>query len=272
MKKSDISIIILLYNTPKDKIQNLLNYKDFNIFILDQSDDHVTKKKIKKILPKIRYYKVSKQNNGFAKGINFLSKKIKTKFFLCTQIDVLINTKSIMGLKKAFIDNDDCIISVPNFKKLKRFNKYSKSFTKVKRFIGAIFLTDTFKFNKIGRFDENFFFYWEDEDLSKRIDRFDNFNIYKCNNSYAKHYNGKSSINNDKSKFIRLSNFKFGEYLFQYKYKKLKKIKMFREPIKRFFLLLIFIIFLNKNKFYNNLYYLVGIFKFYKFICFNKIS
>ena len=61
-----------MYNTPKDKIQNLLNYKDFNIFILDQSDDHVTKKKIKKILPKIRYYKISKQNNGFAKGINFL--------------------------------------------------------------------------------------------------------------------------------------------------------------------------------------------------------
>ena len=93
MRISDISIILLLYNTPTEKIKNLLNYKNFNIFILDQSGDHITKKRLNKILPNIRYYKVSNNNNGFAKGINFLVKKVKTRFFLCTLIDVLINKK-----------------------------------------------------------------------------------------------------------------------------------------------------------------------------------
>lgn len=45
IKTSDISIILLLYNTPENKIKNLLNYKDFKIYILDQSNDQITKKK-----------------------------------------------------------------------------------------------------------------------------------------------------------------------------------------------------------------------------------
>ncbi|MDB9746908.1 glycosyltransferase [Candidatus Pelagibacter sp.] len=270
MIKSDISIILLLYNTPSEKIQNLLNYKNFNIFILDQSNDYNTKKIINKLLPNIKYYKVTKHNNGFAKSINFLAKKVKTKFFLCTQIDVLINSKSIMELKRAFIDNNDCAISIPNFTNYKKLKKKIKTTTIVKNFIGAIFLADKDKFNQIGAFDENFFFYWEDIDFSKRIENLKKFKIYKCKNSYAKHLYGKSTINNNKSKFIRLSNFKFGEYLFQYKYKKLKKIKIIREPLVRIFLLLISIISLNKTKFYKNLYFLIGIIKFYKFLCFKS--
>ena len=270
MRISDISIILLLYNTPTEKIKNLLNYKNFNIFILDQSGDHITKKKLNKILPNIRYYKVSNNNKGFAKGINFLVKKVKTRFFLCTQIDVLINKKSIIELKKAFINNNDCAISIPNLNDYRKSKKNLKLYSKVKKFIGAIFLADKIKFNQIGKFDENFFFYWEDEDFSKRIENLRKFRIYKCKNSSAKHFNGESTIVNNKSKFIRLSNFKFGEYFFQYKHNKLKKIKMIREPFLRFLLLLIYIIFLNKNKFYKNLYFLIGIFKFYKFICFKN--
>ena len=227
IKNSDISIILLLYKTPGKKIPNLKNYKGFNILILDQSNDHITKKKITKILPKITYYKISNKNHGFAKGVNFLSKKVKTKFFLCTQADVLINKKSIIKLKNAFIKNEDCVISIPSFN-----NRSKKKFiSKINRFYGAIFLAENSKFKKIGRFDENFFFYWEDEDLSKRIVDSDKLNIYECSNAFARHDNGKSTKTSCKSNFIRLSNFKFGEYYFQNKYNKLKLVKILREPI-----------------------------------------
>ena len=272
MRTSDISIILLLYNTPQEKIKNLLNYKNFNIFILDQSNDHITKKKLKKLLPNIKYYKITKHNNGFAKSINFLIKKVKTKFFLCTQIDVLINKKTIINLKKAFIDNNDCIVSIPNFNNYNKSKKNLKIISKVKRFIGAIFLADKTKFNKMGGFDENFFFYWEDVDFSKRVENSKKFNIYECKDSFAKHLYGKSTISSNKSKFIRLSNFKFGEYLFQYKHNKLRIIKIIRELFLRFLLFFMYIIFLNKDGFYKNLYFLVGIFKFYRFILINKVA
>ena len=77
MQLKDITIILLLYNTPIKTLNNLKNYKKFNIIILDQSNDFETKKSIKKILPNILYYKITKKNKGFAKAINFLSQKVK---------------------------------------------------------------------------------------------------------------------------------------------------------------------------------------------------
>ena len=269
MISKDISILLLLYKTPKEKIQNLKNYKDFNIYILDQSYDHNTKKKLIKLLPNIKYYGLSNNNKGFAGGINFLVKKIKTKFFLCTQIDILIKKKSIIELKKVFINKKDCAISTPNFYNQ---NNTKKRFSLVNKFIGAVFLADKKKFNQIGKFNEDFFFYWEDEDLSKRIENNKKFNIYKCNNSFAKHSSGSSTIITDKINYIRYTNFKFGEYLFQYNHNQLKKIKVIREPFSRILLLILNIIFFNRVKFDTNLYYLIGIFRFFRFIIQKKLA
>ena len=139
MNIKDITIIILLYNTPEKALKEFTNYKKFKIAILDQSNDLQTKRKLKKLLPNIIYYKVTNQNDGFAKGINFLVKKVKTKFFLCTQPDVKISVKSIYKLKKVFFKKKDAIISIPNLKSTKSFKH---EFKEVKDFIGAIFLSE----------------------------------------------------------------------------------------------------------------------------------
>ena len=90
---------------------NLDNYRNFKVAILDQSGDYSLKKKITKRLPNIVYYKISNKNNGFAKGINFLVKKIRSRYFLCTQPDVNIKYKSIIQLKNVFtIYSSFCII------------------------------------------------------------------------------------------------------------------------------------------------------------------
>ena len=39
MKNNQISIIILLFKTPPEIIKNLKNYRDFNLLILDQSNN-----------------------------------------------------------------------------------------------------------------------------------------------------------------------------------------------------------------------------------------
>ena len=49
MKFNDISVVILFYKTSYEVIKNLSNYKNFNIYILDQSNDvGLKKKKLKK--------------------------------------------------------------------------------------------------------------------------------------------------------------------------------------------------------------------------------
>ena len=37
--------------------------------------------------------------------------------------------------------------------------------------IGAVFLANKKLFDDVNKFDENFFFYWEDIDLSKELNR-----------------------------------------------------------------------------------------------------
>tara|TARA_Y100001970_G_scaffold249153_1_gene319399 strand:- start:2270 stop:3094 length:825 start_codon:yes stop_codon:yes gene_type:complete len=264
MTYKDITIIILLFNTPNKFLINLKNYKNFKIVILDQSNDFETKKKIKKILPNILYYKITKTNYGFAKAINFLSKKVKTKFFLCTQPDVKIDLKSILNLKKIFNKKKDCIISLPKittYKNYKFTNKRQKIIP-VKNMIGAIFLTKKKLFNQINKFDEDFFFYWEDVDLSRRI-RNSKFKLYINKDSKAAHFAGQSTSKTFKDKFIKNVNFKFGEYLYQYKYSELKLIKIFREPITKFLLIFFYLFTFQFKKSNMNFFHFIGIIKFF---------
>ena len=261
MNIKDISVIILLFHTRENLVKNLEKYKDFKVLILDQSNDPELKKKVKKFIPKIEYYFSTNVNMGFAKGINFLAKKVKTKYFLCTQPDVKINKKSIQNLKKTFKGRKNCIISVPKIDDFKNYNSSkTKKIYSIKNIIGAIFLADKKKFFKIKMFDENFFFYWEDVDLSNRVQK-SKYQIYINHNSKAVH-TWSSTKFNLQSFFIKKTNFKYGEFLYQYKNNKLKYIKILRQPISLFFNSLIYLILFDPKKALGNLFNIFGIVKF----------
>ena len=266
MKSSNISVVILFYRTPEKVITRLKNYKGFDLYILDQSNDLELKKKVKKIFPKIKYYGVSSENKGFAKGINFLVKKVKTKYFLCTQPDTDISKKSILRLKRTLEVKKDSIISVPRIKQFKNFenSQKSKKIFPVNKILGAIFLAEKKRFEKIGMFDEQFFFYWEDVDLCRAIEK-NNYKIYLNMNAYANHIGEKSVKKNLKSFIIRKVYFKYGELIFQLKYNKLKKIKIIREPIKFFFLMIFFSLTFQLKKAFESLCFIYAIVKFLLF-------
>ena len=46
----DITIVVILYNTPTKKIYSLRQYKNFNLIILEQGSLNKNKKNIRKIL------------------------------------------------------------------------------------------------------------------------------------------------------------------------------------------------------------------------------
>ena len=46
----EISVILTLYKTPKEKLKNLLSYKNFKLLVFDQEGNKSTEKYLKKNL------------------------------------------------------------------------------------------------------------------------------------------------------------------------------------------------------------------------------
>ena len=106
--------------------------------------------------------------------------------------------------------------------------KVKKSYIVKNKLNAACMLCDTKKVNKIVFFDEDFFLYWEDIFLMRKINKSD-YKMIQVANSSASHESGQSSKKNLYINFIRNLNFRYGEYLFQYKVRKLRKLKIFRQ-------------------------------------------
>ena len=83
-------------------------------------------------------------------------------------------------------------------------------------------------------------------------------------------HRGKSTYNGIKENYIRQSNFRFGEYLFLYKNKKLRYIKFIREIILNILRFFLNFLFLRINKMQTNIFNLVGIIKFIIIVIVNK--
>ena len=113
MKHNDITVIILLYHTPKKLIQNIKNYEDFKLIILDQSNDFDTKKYLLKRYKNIIHYELSDKNLGFSKAQNFLINKVKTKIFFYTTRHIYTKEK-YFEIKKITSKNKNNLIVVPN--------------------------------------------------------------------------------------------------------------------------------------------------------------
>ena len=236
--ESNITVILTLYKTPIIKIKNLNQYQNYKILIFDQNTDGSNKKKIKKILSHKFKYFYSPKNIGLSKSSNFLLSKVKTKYCLFTQPDININKNSIEALKRAMKKEKNVIFSVPNYSKnnikLKHNNKHLLP-KKVRNINMACMLCDVNKLNKIGFFDEDFFLYWEDIFLMRKIN-LSNYKMIKVNNSYANHDGSKSSIDNKRTKYIRDVNFMYGELLYDYKVGKLRLVKVCRKVIQNLLL------------------------------------
>ena len=264
---NNISTILTLYKTPINRFNNLKQYKDLNLFLFEQEGSEVSKKKIQKILKfKFKYYS-SKRNIGLSRTSNFLLSKVKSKFLLFTQPDIFIKKKDILNLKKIFRTDKNIIFVTPNFSKNKK-NRYKIRYTK--KIEAACILCDVKKLKKIGFFDEDFFLYWEDMDLMKRINQ-SKYKMVIANNVYANHYSGQSSGNSSKIKHIRNLNFMFGELVYDLKYKKFRFIKIIRKITQNSVLFLFNLIRFQLQDSLNNFSKLCGVVRFILYYCKKKV-
>ena len=264
--KSNVTVILTLYKTPISKIKNLNNYKNYNTIIFEQNSDGKFKNELyKKLNYKFKYY-YSYKNIGLSKSSNFLLSKVKTKYCLFTQPDINISNNTIKMLKKSI--NKDIIFASPKYVKKIKKKIYSDKKPKIKivnNLNMACILMDVSKVKKIGFFDEDFFLYWEDVFLMKKINQ-TNYKMIKVSNAFASHESSNSSEDTYKTRYIRELNFMYGELLYDYKIGKLRLIKIFRKLFQNLIFFFFNIAIFQLKEVYKNFAKMFGIIKFVKFL------
>ena len=209
-----ISVIIPNYNGEKiidGCIQSLLKqeYKDFNIIVVDNNSADDSVKIIEERYPSITLIK-NKENLGFAAAVNIGIKASKSDFVALLNNDTEVDEKWLVNLYSV-ISKDDKIFSASS--KMIRFYERDKiddagdqynllgwaykrgdgvsidQFNKDKIIFSTCAGAGLYRrkiFEEIGYFDENFFAYLEDVDVSFRGNIYGYKNIY-VNNAIVYH-------------------------------------------------------------------------------------
>jgi len=268
--KKNITTIITLYKTPLEKLKNLKQYDDFNLKIFEQEGSLFLKKKLQILLKRKFEYIYSSKNVGLPKASNILLKKVKSKYLLFTQADILIKKKSVIDLVKIFKRDKGIIFVTPNMNNKIKKSKKDNEFSYVKNIKAACMLCDVKKLKKIGFFDEDFFLYWEDIDLIERINN-SKFKMVIAKNIFAKHQSSQSSEYNIKTQYLRNSNYIYGELIYDYKQNKLKFIKIFRKIFKSIVLFFYDLLLFNFKSSLLRIFIIIGVLKFILFYITSKI-
>lgn len=189
MTKTLISIVIVHYKT-EDSTLSLIESLDqiSEIVVVDNSKSGV----LKKGLAEYSNCKLisNNYNAGFAHACNqgLLNSKSKHVLFLNSDLEIsseqikdllkILKKKDLTALAPTFLNNK--YHPDPNYSKpIPSFNSLFNEFSPLKHFLkqpnsentlaGACLLVDKDKFMKIGAWDERFFIWFEDSDLSKRL-------------------------------------------------------------------------------------------------------
>ena len=172
MKTFDLTVIITSFHS-RNKIFNCINSieKNIKVIVIENSNDQILKKEIQSNHQNVECI-LSKENLGYGAGNNLGLSMVKTSYALILNPDVtLING----AISKFFLTINNLkdfgvIAPVSHNEKYNNFNlavdREIKEVDNVKGF--AMFLNMK-NLKKINFFDDNFFLYFEEIDLCKRL-------------------------------------------------------------------------------------------------------
>ena len=176
MKTFDLTVIITSFHS-RNKIFNCINSieKNIKVIVIENSNDQILKKEIQSNYQNVECI-LSKENLGYGAGNNLGLSMVKTSYALILNPDVtLINgaiSKFFLAIKN--LKDFGVIAPVSYNEKYNNFNiavdKEIKEVDNVKGF--AMFLNMK-NLKKINFFDDNFFLYFEEIDLCRRLKKND---------------------------------------------------------------------------------------------------
>ena len=180
---SELTIIIVTYKTNETILFNCLNSikEEINIINVENSSDLSHKNKIEERYKNVKVI-LSGSNLGYGSANNIGLKNSRSRYVLVSNPDVTYNDNFFDELKYYLDKKIDFSIIGPSYndqsnylpygsfdgsKNLNTFNEFSLK--EVDYVVGCSMLIDTKSISTQSYFDENFFLYFEETDLCKRI-------------------------------------------------------------------------------------------------------
>ena len=260
MKIEDITVLITSFRS-KEKIYSCLQSigTKAKIIIIENSNDIELKEKAESLYPNLQCI-LSAENLGYAKGNNLGLSKVKTKFALIINPDAYLDKDTFENFVTAAKKIKNFSIIAPYIQEKKDENMLKKNelnkILEVDNVKGFAMFLKMDEFEDTGFFDENFFIYFEEIDLCKRL-RKKNKKIFLDPNIKIFHAGGSShdkKINNQmelsRNWHWMWSSFYFYKKHHGYFYALFKMIGKFVSAI---FKIILFTLTFNKNK--RNIYY-----------------
>ena len=191
--KNDLTIVINTFNSD-EKIYSCLDSinQDYKILIIENSKNIKFKENIEKKYSNV-VCELTGENLGYAKGNNLGLSKVKSIFALVLNPDTLMKKKSIDNFFNTAFKYDDFAIIAPAVQEKKDFKILEKNNNvfEVESVKGFAMFLNLDKFKDVGFFDDNFFIYFEEIDLCRRLKQL-NKKIYLDSSIKIDHMGGSS--------------------------------------------------------------------------------
>ena len=194
MDYKDITAVITSFKS-ETKILNCVKSlgKDFKIIIIENSNDKKLKEKLEKEYPNIKCI-LSDKNLGYAKGNNLGLTMVNTKYALIINPDAEVQNQAIDNFFLTANKNPNFAIIAPFIQEKNNqgftINKKNGIF-EVKNVKGFAMFLNLEQCKDVGFFDENFFIYFEEIDLCRRL-KIKNKKIYLDSKIKIDHIGGSS--------------------------------------------------------------------------------
>ena len=189
-----ITIVFISYKSKKKIIPFVEHiFKDYNIIIIENSDERSIKSEITNNKCIIYFVK----NLGYGSSINYARKNINTEYFIVINPDILdidyFDIKKFYDTAKQLKNSFSCLgprYTNISSKTLKQSN-INKEIETIKSISGAVMFFNIKKFDLLNGFDKNFFLYFEETDYCYRGNKV-GLKSYQINSIKVKHMVGTS--------------------------------------------------------------------------------
>ena len=267
---SDLTAVIVTFNTSEEIILNCLRSIDKNVkvLIVENSNNFVHEKIVESEFSNVEII-CTGENLGYGKGNNFGISYVKSEYVLILNPDVICDKEFFFNIPKVINENQDFAIigcqylqdkvfMPAGFFNIENNNKFISKFKntdikeieKVEWVTGCSMLVNLNKFNHKEIFDKKFFLYFEEFDLCLNLIKTGKI-IYTSSKLKIHHLGFKSSLDKNTLNNSKIINVKDWHYMWSsfYFYKKnysylfaIKKLsgKFFRSLFKSIFYTLLF--------------------------------
>ena len=173
MSIKDITVVITTFKS-SEKIKNCLNSidKQYKVLLIENSSDSSIKENMEKEFNNVECI-LTGANLGYGSANNIGLKKVTTKYALILNPDAKLHPSALENFIRTTEKIPEFAIMAPYIQEKKNNNDKNNlkkvSPVQVDNVKGFAMFLNLSEFKDVGFFDENFFFYFEEIDLCKRL-------------------------------------------------------------------------------------------------------